>query len=65
MSYVYDQSLDPPSFLPEAVHAERSRMVDVTRVGDRFRCYYDPATGKTYDGNEYAREAATETRRIS
>jgi hypothetical protein len=41
----------PPSFLPADL--DRSGLVDITSIGDAFRVYLDPVTGKVHDGAVY------------
>ncbi len=42
---------DLVTFLPADL--DRSELVDVTRIGDRFRRFIDTRTGRTHDCAEY------------
>lgn len=46
----------PVTILPEDVYDRRAELVDVTAIGDAYRKFLDPVTGKVYDGAEYARK---------
>jgi hypothetical protein len=54
-AWEFDRSTSPPSFYPAGM--EVNNLVDVTRVGDIFRRYLDPASGRIHDGAEFFKRA--------
>lgn len=58
MAYVIDSSMSPPSCLPAEV--DRAALIDITRVSDKWRRYFDPATRTEHDGTMYALRMARE-----
>lgn len=49
--YEVDLSVSPPSCLPTGT--DKTKLRDVTLVGDTWRRYLDLETGKVHDGAEY------------
>lgn len=49
--YTIDLSLTPPSCLPSDLDTEG--FIDITRIGDPWRRYLNPVTGKEHDGAVY------------
>jgi hypothetical protein len=59
MNFVHRQDVSGSGkscFLPEGLDTDG--MLDMTKLTDRFRVYYDPKTGAVHDGNVYARQHA-------
>lgn len=54
-AYLIDNTTFPPICLP--MHLDRSDLHDITKIGDPWRVYLDPTTGKTHDGAVYAEKA--------
>jgi len=52
-----------PSFLPIGINTDS--LVDITRVGDCWRRFIDPNTGKVHDGAEYYKKYQEEMRKRS
>jgi hypothetical protein len=50
--FVVDLSTMPPSCLPS--HINSSDLIEVTRIGDQWKRYFDPKTGQEHDGALYA-----------
>lgn len=46
-----DYSTAPPSCLPTSI--DRSGLIDITAIGDQWRKYIDPSTGRVHDGAKY------------
>jgi len=53
--WVVDNSKSPPSFMPDGL--DTTKMIAITKFGDAFQVYFDPATGITHDGAKYRAEA--------
>lgn len=49
--YILDTSTMPPAFYPKGLNV--NDMIDITSVGDNFRIFLDPVTGKIHDGSKY------------
>lgn len=45
----------PPTFMPGTL--DTSRMHDITTPADPYRVFYEPETGQTHRGADYARQA--------
>ena len=41
----------PPSCLPTSI--DQSGLIDITAIGDPWRRYLEPSTGRVHDGAEY------------
>lgn len=50
---VFDLSTVPPTCLPEDLY--HKTLVDITKIGDGYRVFFDPETGETHDGEDYAK----------
>ena len=53
--YKIDKSLSPPSCLPYGLDIDR--FLDITCVGDVWRKYLDPDSGKIHDGEFYYKKS--------
>ena len=56
--YTMDNTIDPPSFLPTDL--DTSILLDITRIGDEWRRYIHPHTGKIHDCAEYVKQSKRE-----